>query len=132
MSLLTTLNAVPPQVDTQGWEPQVFEGALKLITNYKVTYIVFELAPYILCNAGRSPVEVINMLNCLGYVCFDGPWMKTHSKNKYAKTAMRGFSMRTNPPSRESFETWAAGVIGYTDLVCCKPDDIGVLLEIVS
>jgi hypothetical protein len=92
-----------------------------------VTYIVFELAPCILCEAGRSPLEVARVMNCLhmivGYACYDGPWTATRSSNKYAKTEARGSDF-AKEADRTSFDSWANGVVymangvvGFTDLI---------------
>ena len=94
-----------------------------------MTYIVFELAPYILCEAGRSPIEVAEMLNCLGYECYDGKWVDTHSDNKFAKNRDRGFhAWNDRSANRSSFETWASSIVGFTDLICAKPSDMASLL----
>jgi FkbM family methyltransferase len=79
------------KVDTQGWEPHVFHGALNLLRRHSVRFIVMEIAPYILCEAGWNPMQVAKLLNCLGYMCFDGRWEPTKDKSrKYAKRAQPG------------------------------------------
>ena len=79
------------KVDVQGWEPHVFRGALNLLQKRNVTFVIFELAPYTLCEAGFNPMGVVNLLNCLGYVCFDARWSPTaDTTRKYTKRPRPG------------------------------------------
>lgn len=79
------------KVDTQGWEPHVFLGALNLLRRHSVRFIVLEIAPYVLCEAGWNPMQVAELLNCLGYMCFDGRWEPTKDKTrKYTKRPQPG------------------------------------------
>ena len=113
------------KADVQGWEPHVFAGALKLLQNFNVTFIILELSPYVLCESGSNPMHVANMLNCLGYQCFDGPWATTADKTrKYTK---RPEHVKTRPKPRQDvvgFEDWANSVIGFTDLICAKKESV--------
>lgn len=113
------------KVDVQGWEPHVFEGALHLLQHFNVTFIVFELSPYVSCESGLNPMHTANLLNCLGYQCFDMPWYATQDKSrKYTK---RREHLKTRTQFREdtmSFEDWANSLIGFTDLICAKAESV--------
>ena len=79
-----------------------------------------------------NPVSVMTMLNCLGYMCFDSMRQpttdKTRKYNKHANPGEHACSCGGTPfgrgaPDRSSFESWANSVIGYTDLLCTKPEN---------
>ena len=90
------------KIDTQGWEMDVLRGAAELLRTRGVRYIVAELGPYILCERGVNPIEILETLNCMGphphppskptshhrqagFHCSDSKWMPTMSPNKFAK-----------------------------------------------
>ena len=113
------------KVDVQGWEPHVFEGALQLLQHFNVTFIVFELSPYVSCESGSNPMRTANLLNCLGYQCFDMMWWPTEdATRKYTKRPEHAKSQTQVREDTMSFVDWANSLVGFTDLICAKKESV--------
>lgn len=57
------------KTDTQGYERAVLEGAIHLLQNDSLRYLLIEFSYYLLNLAGTKPIELLNFIYGKGYMC---------------------------------------------------------------
>ncbi|GEM_PF-878756 len=58
------------KIDVEGFEPEVIEGAMQMITTGQVRYIIFEISLAPLSGANRSAQDVLNSVRALGLTIY--------------------------------------------------------------
>jgi len=122
------------KTDTQGFELGVLKGAKETLAKGSVFFLMVEFSYGLLNQAGTDPIDLLNFIYDLGYVC---TYMAYHTR-MHSEHDVPIYSVVQYQPYREdgtnslSFvdfvnslrvvsSSGSAGVSGWTDLLCVKP-----------
>ena len=123
------------KTDTQGFEMDVLHGARHILSGDQVFLLLVEFSYGLLNRAGTDPIALLNLIYDFGFVC---TYMAVHTRMEQKDQSPPRYSMVEYYPDRGfsgdwiSFETFteslrvvdapgAAGVSGWSDLLCFKP-----------
>jgi len=123
------------KTDTQGFEMDVLQGARRVLSGNQVFLLLVEFSYGLLNRAGTDPVTLLNLIYDLGFVC---TYMAVHTRLEQKDQLPPRYSIVEYYPDRRSSEDWisfeafteslrvvdapgAAGVSGWSDLLCLKP-----------
>lgn len=122
------------KTDTQGFEMGVLKGAEQVLSSGRVFILMVEFSYGLLKRAGTDPIDLLNYIYDLGYVC---TYMAYHTRmtSEPSKPVYQVVHYKPNQDdeaSSISFEEFihtlrevnvpgSAGVSGWTDLLCWRP-----------
>lgn len=123
------------KTDTQGFEMDVLQGARRVLSGNQVLFLLVEFSYGLLNRAGTDPIALLNLIYDLGFVC---TYMAVHTRLEQKDQFPPRYSVVEYYPDRRSSGDWisfkafteslrvvdapgAAGVSGWSDLLCLKP-----------
>ncbi len=123
------------KTDTQGFELDVLQGARHVLSGNQVFLLLVEFSYGLLNRAGTNPIALINLIYDFGFVC---TYMAVHTRMEQKDQSLPRYSMVEYYPDQRSSGDWisfesfveslrvvdapdAAGVSGWSDLLCFKP-----------
>ena len=123
------------KTDTQGFEMDVLQGAQRVLSSNQVFFLLVEFSYGLLKRAKTDPVALINFIYDFGFVC---TYMAVHTRMEQQEQLPPRYSMVEYYPNKGSSGSWisfesfveslrvvvapgAAGVSGWSDLLCFKP-----------